>query len=90
MSRDDPAPQDVGGAVNTAIEVIRSMSVRDEMVVVFAGLPRQHGCVNGVGDQARFDYPTDVACVGHKVYVADSDNYGVRVVDGTTAEVTTA
>ena len=48
------------------------MSVSDEMVVVFAGLPDQDGCVNGVGDQARFYYPIDVACVGHKVYVADS------------------
>ena len=30
--------------------------------------------------------PVDVACVGHKVYVADRDNHGVRVVDDTTAE----
>ena len=33
-----------------------SESAEDEMLV-FAGLPDQHGCVNGVGDQARFDYP---------------------------------
>ena len=48
-----------------------SESAEDEMLV-FAGLPDQLGCVNGVGDQARFNFPSDVACVGHKVYVADS------------------
>ena len=59
------------------------------MLLSLLALPRQYGCVNGLGDQARFKYPIDVTCVGHKVYVADSFNNSVRVVDGTTTEVMT-
>lgn len=52
------------------------------VVTTFAGLgPAKAGKVNGNVATATFDLPQDVAVNGRKVYVADHDNYLIRLID---------
>ncbi len=54
----------------------------DGVVTTFAGLgPTKAGKVNGNVANATFDLPQDVAVNGRKVYVADHDNYVIRLID---------
>ncbi|MEZ6066221.1 MAG: hypothetical protein R3B90_11055 [Planctomycetaceae bacterium] len=47
------------------------------------------GAEDGSYEQARFDHPQGMALVGDKLYVADTENHLLRVVDLTARRVTT-
>lgn len=72
-------PTDVAGVVSTIAgtwELPRGQSL-------FA-----FGDVDGTGNQARFQHPLGVAISGNNLYVADSYNHKVKVVDVTTGATT--
>ena len=54
-----------------------------------SGPTNDYGFVDGVGLDARFRDPTGLTLRGDKLYVADSDNDAIRMIDLTTDMVTT-
>ena len=78
--------------VDRGNHVIKVMNLDDQIVSFLvgstAGVP---GYVNGAGDAARFLYPTFMLATGDTLYVSDSNNHAIRVVDisVTPAAVTT-
>ncbi len=49
----------------------------------------EFGHADGVGDAARFQHPLGVTAVGGRVFVADTYNHRIRVVDPATGDVQT-
>lgn len=47
------------------------------------------GDQNGQGLHARLQHPQGVCCQGHRVYIADTYNHKIKMLDTTTGEVTT-
>ena len=47
------------------------------------------GATNGTYDRAKFDHPQGMELVGQRLYVADTENHLIRVVDLKTKRVTT-
>ena len=58
-------------------------------VVLTVGSP-VNGCVNGVGTDVRFDYPSVSVILsnGTLAYISDNFNYGIRILDTDTLAVT--
>jgi sugar lactone lactonase YvrE len=51
------------------------------VVTTFAGMPGARGYANGMGTAARFDQPWGIAADGAgNVYVADTQNYAIRMI----------
>lgn len=76
---------------DTQNSTIRSMEVATAAVRTLAGSPGEFGSADGVGAQARFNRPrglvTDAS--GGLLYIADSYNYTLRVLELTTGRVRT-
>ena len=72
-------------------ENIRMVSLADERVdaVYGSGPTNDYGWVDDVGLDARFRDPTGLTLRGDKMYVADSDNDAIRMIDMTTGMVST-
>ena len=49
----------------------------------------EFGDVDGVGNEARLQHPLGVSVVDGLIYVADTYNHKIKVVDPTTSEITT-
>ena len=67
----------VADAANSAIRKVTPAGV----VTTFAGLAGTSGTSDGVGSDARFQYPLDVAVgPGNVLYVVDTDNQTIRQI----------
>ena len=71
--------------------VIRQIDIASATkdVTTLAGTAGESGFTNDIGTDARFDFPTGLACDGLKLYVADGDNNVIRQIDIVTAGVIT-
>ncbi len=69
--------------------VIRSMNIATGEVRSFTGYPGSNGTADGIGNVARFNSPGQGVRIGDKLYVADTGNHAIRVIDLLTKEVTT-
>ncbi|MDF9827330.1 sugar lactone lactonase YvrE [Ereboglobus sp. PH5-10] len=58
-------------------------------VLTLAGLPGITGLKDGVGEEAWFNHPSDVALGGSKLYIADTGNAAIRELDLYTGQVVT-
>jgi len=72
-------------------ENVRMVTLADERVdaVYGSGPTNDYGWVDDIGLDARFRDPTGLTIRGDKMYVADSDNDAIRMIDLTTDMVTT-
>jgi DNA-binding beta-propeller fold protein YncE len=70
---------------------IRAINVASGVVSTLVGLASHPGSADGVGTDARFNYPTELAvdAAGTTVFVADRNNATIRRVDVATRTVTT-
>lgn len=69
---------------DTGNAVIRKVNLQNGQVELVAGTPGQHGYANAaVGTAAKFRHPTGLAYNhhDHKLYVADTGNHVIRVID---------
>jgi DNA-binding beta-propeller fold protein YncE len=71
--------------------VIRLLALppENEVTTLAGGDLFEFGDVDDVGDRARFQHPLGVAVHGGLVYVADTYNHKIRVLDPVTGRVTT-
>lgn len=67
---------------------IRAVNLSNDMVTTVAG-DGARGWSDGAGKQARFDEPGGISYAAGKLYVADSDNNLIRVVDLASNRVST-
>lgn len=67
---------------------IKAIGLHTRNVRSFAG-DRAAGLVDGAADDARFDEPGGLSSADGKLYVADTNNHVIRVVDITTGNVST-
>ncbi len=71
--------------------IIRLLDLVNGTIELFAGSPQNPGFADGPGASALFHYPSDLA-IDHgtnQLFVADSNNHRVRVIDLDTGEVST-
>ncbi|MEQ1505308.1 MAG: hypothetical protein ABMB14_23960 [Myxococcota bacterium] len=71
--------------------VIRVLDLLTGEISLLSGTPGTAGFADGPADQALWSYPTDFAIdhAANLLYVADTNNHRVRVIDLATKEVTT-
>ena len=67
---------------------IKNIAIESRTCVTFAG-SGETGHANGDPDQARFHEPSGLSAAGGKLYVADTNNHAIRVIDLRTQEVST-
>ncbi len=75
--------------VDTDNHVIRSMNISTGEVRTFAGYPGISGSADGIGIIARFKSPKWGVRIKDKLYIADTGNHTIRVIDIFTKQVTT-
>lgn len=75
--------------VDTDNHIIRSMNLSTGEVRTFAGYPAESGSVDDVGTGARFKSPKRGVRINGKLYIADTGNHVIRVIDILTKQVTT-
>ena len=68
---------------------IRVVDTETAVVTTLAGVKGTSGTADGTGTNAQFYSPYGLSISCNKLYVADQDNYAIRVVDTDTNEVTT-
>jgi hypothetical protein len=66
---------------DTGNHAIRVIELSTGQVTTLAGVAGQPGLVNGAGNQAKFTSPTKIWGYAGKLYVADSGNHVIRVID---------
>ncbi len=74
---------------DTYNNTIRQISRSTGVVTTLAGSPGQTGFQDGIGTAAQFDYPTAIWGDAINLYVADTYNEAIRIVNRATASVTT-
>jgi len=67
---------------------IKVLDPKSGQVTTFAGTGKA-GHVDGPGDRARFYEPGGVSIAGDRIYVADTNNHAIRMVDLETRQVET-
>ena len=67
---------------------IKRIVPSDRSSTTFAGTGRG-GFADGAGSSAQFDEPGGLSVAGGKIYVADTNNHAIRVVDMKTRQVDT-
>jgi len=75
--------------VDTNNHIIRSMNISTGEVRTFAGFPATSGSVDEIGTSARFKLPKRGVRIKEKLYIADTGNHVIRVIDIPTKQVTT-
>ncbi|MBN1497416.1 MAG: hypothetical protein JXA07_11640, partial [Spirochaetes bacterium] len=68
---------------------IRRIDLTTGEVNTIAGLARTSGSTDGIGTEARFNYPIDITNDGSNLYISDSQNVTVRKIVIATGEVST-
>jgi len=81
----------VGLVADSTNHVIRRIDIETRAVVTLAGAAGQPGSADGIGAEARFNNPVDVALSpdGRVALVADTANHVIRRIDMGTNTVTT-
>jgi len=74
---------------DTGNSTIRKIVIATAEVTTLAGTAGSTGSTNGIGSDARFNYPYSMASDGTNLYVVDASNQTIRKVIIATAEVTT-
>lgn len=69
--------------------LVRKVVIATAEVTTLAGTAGVSGTVDGTGTAAMFNEPRGITTNGSMVYVADSMNHTIRMIDPVTAEVTT-
>jgi len=59
---------------------IRKLTIASGLVTTLAGSAGFAGSSDGTGSAARFNYPAAVTTDGNKLYIADSHNHTIRVI----------
>ncbi len=67
---------------------IRSVDPKSKLVLSISG-EGERGWLDGDGSDARYDEPSGISALGSDLYVADTNNHLVRVVDSRTGDVRT-
>lgn len=80
LSVDDPANPAKLYVANADNQTIQAVDLTTNAVTTLAGLAGNAGTTNGTGNAARFYEPFAVTMLGGDLYVADTDNYGIRKV----------
>lgn len=70
-------------------QLIRRVDLSDTAVTTVAGTINEPDAFDGVGVDASFDNPSQLAFLDGALYVADIGNHAIRRVDTASAEVTT-
>lgn len=68
---------------------IRRVDIFTGEISTIAGKPPSSGTADAVGDQSRFSTPGGITLDGDALYVADTFNHTIRMVDMATGAVTT-
>ncbi|MCP5500498.1 MAG: hypothetical protein H7A25_11380 [Leptospiraceae bacterium] len=74
---------------DTSNHTIRKIVLSTGEVTTFAGSAGTPGIDDGTGTAATFNFPFGITTDGTNLYVADTDNHLIRVIDLSTEEVTT-
>lgn len=75
---------------DTYEQTVRRVDISSGAVTTLAGYPGVPGTSDGVGSAARFNYPFGITTFdGTKLFVTDTANQTIRVVDTNTKNVTT-
>lgn len=75
--------------VDTSNHIIRSMELSTGEVRTFTGFPAIAGTADGTGTNARFNSPRRGVRLHDKLYIADTGNHVIRVIDIPTRQVST-
>jgi DNA-binding beta-propeller fold protein YncE len=67
---------------------IKNIAIESRTCITFAGSGTA-GHADGDPDEARFHEPAGLSAAGGKLYVADTNNHTIRVIDLRTQEVST-
>ena len=67
---------------------IKVISISDDTVTTLSGSGRR-GLANGDAASAEFDEPAGVACLNGRLYVSDTNNHAIRIVNPNSGETTT-
>lgn len=74
---------------DTKNSTIRQIVIATGAVTTFAGQAGQRGSNDGIGTNARFNYPEGITTDGVNLYVADTGNYTIRKIVISNGEVST-
>lgn len=74
---------------DTESHIIRAIDLNEGTTQLIAGIPEQAGFADGDALQAQFDWPAALARDGDQLFVADSNNHRVRVIDLSNGTVST-
>ena len=74
---------------DTNNSTIRKVVIATGAVTTLAGSAGVTGSADGIGAAATFWYPTGITALGPNLYIADPSNNTIRMIDKTTAGVTT-
>lgn len=74
---------------DTQNHAIRKVTAIGGSVTTVAGNPPQAGTTDGTGASARFRAPAGAAVVGDNVFVADTGNHTIRIINAANGVVTT-
>jgi hypothetical protein len=69
--------------------MIRKMDLTTYNVTTFVGQANTPGNVDGIGTDARLNYPYSMTTDGTYLYVSDNNNHSIRKINPINAEVTT-
>ena len=68
---------------------IREIIISTTEVITRAGVYNTYGFIDAVGSAARFENPRDLLYSGGLLYISDTQNHALRVMDTSTYSVTT-
>ncbi|MBA2339929.1 MAG: SMP-30/gluconolactonase/LRE family protein, partial [Pyrinomonadaceae bacterium] len=76
------APDGTLVIADTGSHTIKRFDPRNNSITIIAGRENLHGFIDGTGDAARFNAPVGVAVAkDNRIYVADTYNDSIRVID---------
>jgi len=74
---------------DTLNQVIRKIVISTGLVTTIAGRANDQGTSNGVGTDARFNFPWDLTCVNGSLFIVDLGSHDIRKLDLASGAVTT-
>ena len=84
----DPAIHKEGADADTYNNKIKTIRPESRTAETLAGSGGP-GCTDGPAGEAEFREPAGLSVAAGRIYVSDTNNHAIRVVDLTTKEVTT-
>ncbi|MFN8563435.1 MAG: thioredoxin-like domain-containing protein [Anaerolineae bacterium] len=76
----------VADTYNSRIKLLDPLT---DAITTLAGAGESGGFRDGVGQEAEFDEPGGLSAAGNRLFVADTNNHAIRVIDLATAQVST-